>query len=122
MTEMPWSWRLMIRGSFTDRWRAATEEERAAVFDSWIIVHKAWQKAGCRLIVTIDDLTLVGTPNAGEWNFYAVWEIPTPDPKTMLPKLLTVIESTHLEYNQVHVRRATLEDVFLQLTGRSLRE
>jgi ABC-2 type transport system ATP-binding protein len=52
----------------------------------------------------------------------AVWEIPTPDPKTLLPRLFTTIESERLEYNQVHVRRATLEDVFLQLTGRSLRE
>ena len=51
-----------------------------------------------------------------------VWEIPTPDPKTLLPRLFTAIESTRLDYNQVHVRRATLEDVFLQLTGRSLRE
>ncbi|MGA8807498.1 MAG: ATP-binding cassette domain-containing protein [Thermoanaerobaculia bacterium] len=51
-----------------------------------------------------------------------VWEIPTPDPKTMLPRLFTAIENAQLEYNQVHVRRATLEDVFLQLTGRSLRD
>ena len=51
-----------------------------------------------------------------------IWEIPTPDPKTLLPKLFATIESERLEYNQVHVRRATLEDVFLQLTGRSLRE
>ena len=51
-----------------------------------------------------------------------IWEIPTPDPKTLLPRLLTTIESTQLDYNQVHVRRATLEDVFLQLTGRSLRD
>ena len=51
-----------------------------------------------------------------------VWEIPTPDPKTLLPRLFTTIESERLEYNQVHVRRATLEDVFLQLTGRSLRD
>jgi ABC-2 type transport system ATP-binding protein len=51
-----------------------------------------------------------------------VWEIPTPDPKTLLPRLFTAIESAQLEYNQVHVRRATLEDVFLQLTGRSLRD
>jgi ABC-2 type transport system ATP-binding protein len=51
-----------------------------------------------------------------------VWEIPTRDPKTLLPRLFTTIESQRLEYNQVHVRRATLEDVFLQLTGRSLRE
>jgi len=51
-----------------------------------------------------------------------VWEIPTPDPKTLLPRLFTAIETMRLDYNQVHVRRATLEDVFLQLTGRSLRE
>jgi ABC-2 type transport system ATP-binding protein len=51
-----------------------------------------------------------------------IWEIPTRDPKTLLPRLFSTIESEHLEYNQVHVRRATLEDVFLQLTGRSLRE
>jgi ABC-2 type transport system ATP-binding protein len=51
-----------------------------------------------------------------------VWEIPTRDPKTLLPRLITTIESQSLEYSQVHVRRATLEDVFLHLTGRSLRE
>jgi ABC-2 type transport system ATP-binding protein len=51
-----------------------------------------------------------------------VWEIPTTGPKALLPRLLTTIESERLEYNQVHVRRATLEDVFLQLTGRSLRD
>jgi ABC-2 type transport system ATP-binding protein len=51
-----------------------------------------------------------------------IWEIPTTDPKTLLPRLLSTIESEHVEYQQVHVRRATLEDVFLQLTGRSLRE
>jgi ABC-2 type transport system ATP-binding protein len=51
-----------------------------------------------------------------------IWEIPTRDPKTLLPRLLTAIDSAQLEYNQVHVRRATLEDVFLQLTGRSLRD
>ena len=51
-----------------------------------------------------------------------VWEIPTTDPKTLLPRLLSAIETERVEYQQVHVRRATLEDVFLQLTGRSLRE
>ena len=50
------------------------------------------------------------------------WEIPTRDPKTLLPKVLTAIESERVDYDQVHVRRATLEDVFLQLTGRSLRD
>jgi ABC-2 type transport system ATP-binding protein len=51
-----------------------------------------------------------------------VWEIPTPDPKAMLPRLFNVIEGERLEYDQVHVRRATLEDVFLHLTGRRLRD
>jgi ABC-2 type transport system ATP-binding protein len=52
----------------------------------------------------------------------AAWEIPTRDPKALLPKLLTAIELERLEYDQLHVRRPTLEDVFLQLTGRSLRD
>ncbi|HET8796554.1 MAG TPA: ABC transporter ATP-binding protein [Thermoanaerobaculia bacterium] len=51
-----------------------------------------------------------------------IWEIPTTDPKTLLPRLLSAIESERVDYQQVHVRRATLEDVFLQLTGRSLRD
>jgi ABC-2 type transport system ATP-binding protein len=51
-----------------------------------------------------------------------VWEIPTRDPKALLPRLLTLTEAEGLDYDQVHVRRATLEDVFLQLTGRSLRD
>jgi len=52
----------------------------------------------------------------------SAWEIPTSDPKAMLPRLFGAIESEGLEYDQVHVRRATLEDVFLHLTGRSLRD
>jgi ABC-2 type transport system ATP-binding protein len=51
-----------------------------------------------------------------------LWEIPTSDPKTLLPRLLGAIEAERVDYNQVHVRRPTLEDVFLQLTGRSLRD
>ena len=51
-----------------------------------------------------------------------VWEIPAPDPKALLPRLFATIESERLDYAQVHVRRATLEDVFLALTGRSLRD
>jgi len=50
------------------------------------------------------------------------WEIPTPDPKTLLPRLLETAEALALPFQQVHVRRATLEDVFLHLTGRSLRD
>jgi ABC-2 type transport system ATP-binding protein len=66
-----------------------------------------------------DFTARLGTPIEARGD---VWEIPTPDPKTLLPRLLTAIESVHLDYHQVHVRRATLEDVFLQLTGRSLRD
>jgi len=51
-----------------------------------------------------------------------IWEIPTPDPKSLLPRLLEAAEALAVPYRQVHVRRATLEDVFLHLTGRSLRE
>jgi ABC-2 type transport system ATP-binding protein len=51
-----------------------------------------------------------------------LWEIPTPDPKALLPRLLEAAESAAIPFQQVHIRRATLEDVFLQRTGRSLRE
>ena len=51
-----------------------------------------------------------------------LWEIPTPDPKTLLPRLLEAAEAASVPFHQVHVRRATLEDVFLHRTGRSLRE
>jgi ABC-2 type transport system ATP-binding protein len=50
------------------------------------------------------------------------WEIPTPDPKTLLPSLMEAAEALAVPYRQIHVRRATLEDVFLHLTGRSLRD
>jgi ABC-2 type transport system ATP-binding protein len=50
------------------------------------------------------------------------WEIPTPDPKALLPRLLEAAEASAVPYTQIHVRRATLEDVFLHLTGRSLRD
>jgi ABC-2 type transport system ATP-binding protein len=51
-----------------------------------------------------------------------LWEIPTPDPKALLPRLLEAAEAETVPFQQVHIRRATLEDVFLQRTGRSLRE
>jgi ABC-2 type transport system ATP-binding protein len=50
------------------------------------------------------------------------WEIPAADPKSILPKLLESAEATGTAYQQVHIRRATLEDVFLHRTGRSLRD
>ena len=61
----------------------------------------------------------LGSPVEARGN---VWEIPTRDPRALLPKLLTALEAERLDYDQIHVRRATLEDVFLHLTGRSLRD
>jgi ABC-type multidrug transport system ATPase subunit len=51
-----------------------------------------------------------------------LWEIPTRDPKGDLPAILETAESLQVPFQQVHVRRATLEDVFLHRTGRSLRD
>jgi hypothetical protein len=51
-----------------------------------------------------------------------LWEIRTPDPKTLLPRLLEAADAAAIPFQQVHIRRATLEDVFLHRTGRSLRE
>lgn len=51
-----------------------------------------------------------------------MWEIPTQDPKSLLPRLLEYAETAQIPFQQVHVRRATLEDVFLHRTGRSLRD
>jgi ABC-2 type transport system ATP-binding protein len=51
-----------------------------------------------------------------------LWEIPSQDPKTLLPALLDAAEAESVPFQQIHMRRATLEDVFLHRTGRSLRE
>ena len=51
-----------------------------------------------------------------------LWEIASKDPKALLPRLLDAAEAGRVPFEQIHVRRATLEDVFLHRTGRSLRE
>lgn len=51
-----------------------------------------------------------------------LWEIPTRDPKRDLAGILEAAEALVVPFVQVHVRRATLEDVFLHRTGRSLRD
>ena len=51
-----------------------------------------------------------------------LWEIPTRDPKGSLPGILESAEALQVPFQQVHIRRATLEDVFLHRTGRSLRD
>ncbi len=50
------------------------------------------------------------------------WVIALHDPKRDLQQILACVEALNLPMQQLHVRRASLEDVFLQRTGRSLRE
>lgn len=50
------------------------------------------------------------------------WAVPLGDPKRDLQAVLACIEALNLPMQQLHVRRASLEDVFLQRTGRSLRD
>jgi len=50
------------------------------------------------------------------------WAVALGDPRQDLQKLLACVNQLDLPMQQLHVRRATLEDVFLQRTGRSLRE
>lgn len=50
------------------------------------------------------------------------WAVPLADAKRDLQSILSCIEALNLPMQQLHVRRATLEDVFLQRTGRSLRD
>jgi ABC-2 type transport system ATP-binding protein len=50
------------------------------------------------------------------------WTVPLTDAKRDLQALLLGIEAMNLPMQQLHVRRASLEDVFLERTGRSLRD
>jgi len=50
------------------------------------------------------------------------WAVALTDPKRDLPAVLLCIESLNLPMQQLHVRRASLEDVFLEMTGRRLRD
>jgi len=50
------------------------------------------------------------------------WAVPLTDAKRDLQQVLLCIEELNLPMQQLHVRRSTLEDVFLQRTGRSLRD
>jgi ABC-2 type transport system ATP-binding protein len=50
------------------------------------------------------------------------WVVALSDPKRDLQKLMACVEALDLPMQQLHVRRASLEDVFLHRTGRSLRE
>jgi hypothetical protein len=86
MSEPRWRWRMIIQGSFREAWIDATPELREEIFAAWIAIHHEWQEKGCRLIVTMDDVTVVGRASTSRPNFYAVWEIPEPG---MVRDLLT---------------------------------
>lgn len=58
----------------------APQEEKNAVFQAWIQAQRGWLDHGCRLIATLDDeLNMAGQPRGRLWNFYSLWEIPSPD-------------------------------------------
>jgi ABC-2 type transport system ATP-binding protein len=50
------------------------------------------------------------------------WQVALADPKRDLPQLLACVSEGDLPMRELHVRRASLEDVFLHHTGRSLRD
>ncbi len=50
------------------------------------------------------------------------WSIALSDPKQDLPRLIGGVAALDIPMEQLHVRRASLEDVFLHRTGRSLRD
>jgi ABC-2 type transport system ATP-binding protein len=50
------------------------------------------------------------------------WAVPLGDAKRDLQSVLVCIDALQLPMQQLHVRRASLEDVFLQRTGHSLRD
>jgi hypothetical protein len=50
------------------------------------------------------------------------WAVALTDPKHDLQQVLACVETLDIPMHQLHVRRASLEDVFLQRTGRSLRD
>jgi hypothetical protein len=46
----------------------------------------------------------------------------TTDPNRTLAELLMFLDAERIEIAELHVERATLEDVFLELTGTDLRD
>jgi hypothetical protein len=78
LTNPPWRWRMIVRGTFRESWIDATPEKRDEIFEAWLDVHRGWQARGCRMIATMDDISAVGTPQPGGANFYTIWEIPDP--------------------------------------------
>lgn len=79
MDQWTWRWRLIVRGWFRESWIDAAPALRDEIFSMWIEVHRRWQEAGCRLVMTMDDMSSVGRTHGARANFYSVWEIPGPE-------------------------------------------
>jgi hypothetical protein len=94
MTARPWHWRMIVHGTFRESWIDALPEKRDTIFAAWLALHREWQTRGCRLIATMDDLSVVGAPQPGGANFYTVWEIPDP---SIVKELLEPVWDEHGE-------------------------
>lgn len=70
---------MIVRGWFRETWIDASPPLRDEIFDAWLDVHRRWQDLGCRLVLTMDDISAVGRPAGARCNFYSVWEIPNPE-------------------------------------------
>jgi ABC-2 type transport system ATP-binding protein len=46
----------------------------------------------------------------------------SPNGEQLIPRLVALLQEAHLKVNSVGLRRPTLEDVFIKLTGRAIRE
>ncbi|MEV8504800.1 ATP-binding cassette domain-containing protein [Actinoplanes sp. NPDC051475] len=108
--------------------------DRLLVIDGGVIVAEGTPDALKRRVA--GDLVVLGTPQPAEVAVIAARvaedaELTTTDTSvrlrvpggnTVLPRLLSELDRAGLIPDSVEVRRPTLDDVFLTLTGRSLRE
>lgn len=88
MSTWKWQWRMIVRGWFRESWIDATPALRDEIFAAWLDLHRGWQERGCRLILTMDDVSAVGRTTDARANFYSVWEIPGPE---VVRELLTPV-------------------------------
>jgi len=69
----------------------------------------------------LDEATLAGLPSvAGVARDGASWRLTVREVHRAIPALLAALERRGLEWTRLHTHHATLEDVFMAMTGRSL--
>ncbi|MEK7570373.1 MAG: ABC transporter ATP-binding protein [Patescibacteria group bacterium] len=77
----------------------------------------------CHVDKRVEASTLQSLPNATDIEVHdQVFSLRTHTPETTLPALFTKAQELGIRLHDVQVHQATLEDVFLKLTGRKLRE